>query len=466
MVPKIENLLSNLRGCFSRQEAFDWFLIIILGFIVRYDHFGVSSFVRWLFLSGGSYENIINFFRATSWDLNILLGCWARLALQHYPLIKINGRTVIIGDGIKVSKEAKKMPGVKTLHQESENSGKAEYIRGHYFNFIGLLVGYFSKSFCLPIQGRLHDGVGSFRPGEAFDKKPATIISRMAYLIVNTVNQMGGCLSYVVLDAYYSTRTVFLILKSATNDKGEQLVHVITRAKDNYVAYFDPKNGGKKFQDGDKFHLYDLFSCPGLFLDFDLIISGKMKTIKYCCGNYLWKPIGDLVSFVFIMDGDDRYILMCSDLVICPTQIITIYCYRSKIETMFLLLKHLIGGFSYRFWTKIFPKLNRGEDFEDYKPDANEKNKLEATTEAIERFVNLAGIALGVLQYLALTCATEIWSSHQGWLRTYSSKIPSEGIVQNVIRGEFFFSSQKVPVCRTLRMILQRSRSSPVQLAA
>lgn len=465
MIMKIEKLLSGFRNCFSRQIAFDWFVIVILGFIVSCDHFGVSSFVRWLFLTSGSYESILHFFRATSWDLNILLNKWGQIVLQNLPLVKIDGRNLLIGDGIKVSKEATKMPGVKTLHQESDNSGKAEYIEGHYFNFVGIAVGYIAKIFCLPIQGRIHDGVDSFRPGEAFNNKPATIISRMAYLILSIANQMGGCF-YVTLDAYYSTSTMFLILKSALNENGDQIVHIITRAKNNYVAYIDPENNEKKFQEKDKIHLYDMFNIQELFSDLELVIFGEKKTIKYCCLNLLWKPIQDLVSFVLIMDGKERYILMCSDLFLCPSQIITAYCYRSKIEIMFLFLKHLIGGFCYRFWTKAFPKLNRGEKIDDYVLNDNEKNKFESTTEAIERFVNLAGIALGILQCLALTYSSEIWKSYQGWLRTYSSEIPSEGIVQNVIRGEFFLAVGKVPVCRTLRTILQRSRSSPVELAA
>ena len=33
----------------------------------------------------------------------------------------------MIGDNIKIVKEAKKMPAVQKLHRDSENSGKSEY---------------------------------------------------------------------------------------------------------------------------------------------------------------------------------------------------------------------------------------------------------------------------------------------------------------------------------------------------
>jgi len=79
----------------------------------------------------------------------------------------------------------------------------------------------------------------------------------------------------------------------------------------------------------------------------------------------------------------------------------------------------------------------------------------------IERFVNLAGIAFGLLKYLAITHVSEIWVKYAGWLRTSSSGIPSEGVVQNVIQAEFFSSLGKVPNNRTLQIIEQKKARIP-----
>ncbi len=76
--------------------------------------------------------------------------------------------------------------------------------------------------------------------------------------------------------------------------------------------------------------------------------------------------------------------------------------------------------------------------------------------------MNLAGIALGLLQYLALTQGAHIWQSYHGWLRTYSSSVPSEAVVQNVMRTEFFSLADKVPYCRTLELLLEKSVRRPV----
>ena len=73
MIPSIASILDDLRPCFSRQAAFEWFVIIIFGLIIRCDHLGITSIVRWLFLSPDCYDLILHFFRATSWQLDSLL---------------------------------------------------------------------------------------------------------------------------------------------------------------------------------------------------------------------------------------------------------------------------------------------------------------------------------------------------------------------------------------------------------
>jgi hypothetical protein len=120
----IQPVLLRFRPCFSRSAAYFWFLIIVSGFIIRLDHLGTSSFVRWLFLNPDCYELMLRFFRASSWDLTNLLCLWVGMCLDLFPVVEFNGRRLFVGDTTKVSKEAKKMPGVKILRQESENSGK------------------------------------------------------------------------------------------------------------------------------------------------------------------------------------------------------------------------------------------------------------------------------------------------------------------------------------------------------
>jgi hypothetical protein len=120
-------------------------VITVIGFIVRIDHHGVSSVIRWLNLDPSKYTSLLLFFRASSWNLKEIQQKWLQIVLTHCPAITINGRYLIVGDGIKIAKEAKKMPGVKRLHQESDNSSKAPYIYGHHFGVLGILTGWVKK---------------------------------------------------------------------------------------------------------------------------------------------------------------------------------------------------------------------------------------------------------------------------------------------------------------------------------
>ena len=51
MFAHLEPILQDLRPCFSRQAAFEWFVIIIMGFLIRCDHSGLTNIIRWLFLT-------------------------------------------------------------------------------------------------------------------------------------------------------------------------------------------------------------------------------------------------------------------------------------------------------------------------------------------------------------------------------------------------------------------------------
>ena len=455
MLKLIDNIVKEFRPYFKNPAAFYWFSIIITGFIVRFDHYGVSSFIRCLFLDPKHYEPMIHFFRASSWRLEELIAGWT---LKLFPAMTFNGRHLIIGDGIKVCKEAKKMPAVKRLHQDSDNSGKGEYIYGHHVGYAGLLVGSPEKSFCLPLHGQIHEGISAIRPEKGIQDEPSTLVTRMAWLAANTALNTGQ-LCYVTLDAYFSTSPAFQIFKSVVNEQGEQVAHLITRAKDNYVAWYDRVFASKRYHQEDKIKLTEWFDYPEIFEKCELTIYGKVKEVEYLCLNLLWKPIDDLVRFVCVKDGDSCYVLMSSDLNLSPAEIITIYSYRCKIEVMFLYLKHLLGGFRYRFWTNAQPRLKRKQDIDLSKLPPDHLNKVKRTVEANERFVNLAGIAMGILQYIALTHSATIWQNYQGWLRTCSSTVPSEEVVQHVVRTEFYASiSWKVRFCLTLQIIQARMR--------
>ncbi len=143
-----------------------------------------------------------------------------------------------------------------------------------------------------------------------------TVVTRMANLVLQTAVQLGfPC--HVTLDAYFAVGPAFLIFGDAVNEKGEQLVHLITRAKSNYVGYVVPGDDSrKKFREDDKVRLREVFDSPGQFGETEVTTDGNVRTVRRLVRDLLWKPVGAVIRFVFVIDGDDRHILMCSDLTV------------------------------------------------------------------------------------------------------------------------------------------------------
>ncbi|HAR66490.1 MAG TPA: hypothetical protein DCR55_09805 [Lentisphaeria bacterium] len=55
-------------------------------------------------------------------------------------MLRCNERIVFVTGGIKVAKSGRKVPAVKTLHQQSESNTKPAYIMSHSCQAISVLV--------------------------------------------------------------------------------------------------------------------------------------------------------------------------------------------------------------------------------------------------------------------------------------------------------------------------------------
>ena len=132
----LDQVLTAFRKCFNREATFNWFVVLIVGLMIRTDTLGVTSVIRDLTINPDSYTTMMHFFRSKAWGLEDILNQWMNSVRDIFPVYKEDDMTVLVGDGVNQSKEARKLPGVKRLHQESENSSKAEYIFGHLFGGI------------------------------------------------------------------------------------------------------------------------------------------------------------------------------------------------------------------------------------------------------------------------------------------------------------------------------------------
>jgi hypothetical protein len=151
--------------------------------------------------------------------------------------VKLRDSFVLVGDGVKQSKEGKKIPGVKRFHQESENSSKAEYIWGHQFGAVGILVGEVGKRFCIPIALRLHDGVKAIFGWDDGEERQESHVVEMVKMACGVSMHFGSCI--LLLDSQYLSEPALQALDDCNND-GAQL-QIVTKAKSNCAAYESPE---------------------------------------------------------------------------------------------------------------------------------------------------------------------------------------------------------------------------------
>ncbi|RLA38864.1 MAG: hypothetical protein DRR42_28055 [Gammaproteobacteria bacterium] len=444
----IFQLLAPFRPLFSRKAPFIWFIVVIFGFLLRFDHYGISSFVRWLHLPVSSYPLLIHFFHATSWSLGEVMMAWITLCQQKFPLVSLNGRLLIVGDGIKVSKESQCQPGVKFLHSPSQNQSKPQRFNGHHFGCISFVAEKESKFRPVLQAAQIHEGVDELRElqsGKTQGQTRETAVSRMMSLITLVAINQGQPM-YAALDALFSTRVAFYSAFHRLQADGSPWVHLITRAKSNYVGYISALRGKK-----ERVKLWDIFEQLSLFTEHQHPLHPD-RTVKLYHRDLYWGEDSFFLRFVWGIDEGRQFILMSSDLLLSPVEILRFYGLRFQIEFGFKILKHIIGGFGYRFWSSLC-RPEKMTSKQALKVIDKEKEKAIAEKslqklDAIERFVNLAIIAQGVLCYLALTKDKWVWEVHHAssWLRSYSSALPSDETVQRTLQSHFMttFSLQVV----------------------
>jgi hypothetical protein len=154
------NAILLLHPAFSRLRSFMWFATIVAGLTVRPELLGVTSIVRALNLRPRLYTTLLKNFHSSALKLDRLSALWAQAVLRLFPSpLRVNGRLVLVGDGIKIPKRGRKMPAVKLLHQQSESNTKPEYIMGHSLQAVGLLVHAAQSVFSVPLAARIHEGL-------------------------------------------------------------------------------------------------------------------------------------------------------------------------------------------------------------------------------------------------------------------------------------------------------------------
>jgi hypothetical protein len=422
------NAIWQLRPAFSRLRAFLWFATAVAGFAVRTELLGVTSLVRALRLDARFYNKLVDHFHSPAVKLDRLTALWTQTVLRLFPQpLRVNGRCVVVGDGIKVPKCGRKMPAVKLLHQQSASNTKPEYIMGHSLQAVSLLVEAAASVFAVPLAVRIHEGlVWSNR-----DRR--TLLDKMLALLgIAAIAQ--PC--YFVADAYYAARKIVAGLLKDNN-------HLVTRVKSNAVAYTahqqrGPRQRGRPRVYGRKLKLSSLLDDPNGFEPARSPVYGERKVvIHYKVRDLLWRPAGRLVRFVAVIHPTrGACLLMCTDTSLAAIEIIRLYGLRFKIEHTFKQAVRLIGAFSYHFWmSDMKPLRRRGGNQHLHRTSPEYRDAVRRKLHAYHVFIQAAVVCQGLLQYLAVACPQRVWACFGSWLRTIRPGIPpSEMVVANALR--------------------------------
>ena len=257
----LNKTIYKFKDCFSREASFNWFMVIIIGLMIRTDHLGITSIVRELGINPRFYESMLHFFHASSWTIESISETWAKTVQEIGCLYLENHMPILIGDGVKQSKEARKMPCVKKHHQESDNSSKAEYIFGHLFGCIGVLIGSENKMFCVPLTATIQDGANILRKWKDSSYEEASHVVQMIRNACLAATTLGH--SILLLDRYFLTVPALRAYAAYEKTVSHKLLTIITKAKRAVVAYEKPiqKAGrGRPRKKGETIKLKDLFT--------------------------------------------------------------------------------------------------------------------------------------------------------------------------------------------------------------
>jgi len=284
---------------------------------------GVTSLVR-LFASQPSYRRFLHLFHSRALDLDALTACWARLCLRLLSPSPWRAAG-LPGRWHQGPERRPQDAAVKLLHQQSASNSKPEYIMGHSFQAVSLLVQGRGNVAAVPLVSRIHEG----------------LIWSTATCAPCSISGLAAVFSgwHRRSQVAAGRRCLLRVGKMITTllGQGHQLV---TRAKSNAVAYWPvqvpravartPRPTAKKVK------LKDLARDESQFISAPSPVYGEQNvTLRYRAIDLLWRPADDwCASSLFdIRCAHDLPAGHRSDFE--PLEIVLLYGYRFKIELGF-----------------------------------------------------------------------------------------------------------------------------------
>ena len=160
--------------------------------------------------------------------------------------------------------------------------------------------------------------------------------------------------------------------------------------------------------------------------------------------DLLWgKGLYQKLRFVLVREGESRFLLVSTDLSLSAKDIARLYLCRSGVERMFREMKQQIGAFSYHFWSKSMPRINRFLKKTDPLPlesvtSPKDRRRILKTVRATELYALISSIAMGILQILSVEFDSPETRAKLRYQRTPTGERISEANLMRYLRQRIF----------------------------
>lgn len=262
----------------------------------------MTRLIRCLGLKQEGYDRLLDFFHSPALDVERLTRLGSAFVVKALSgwRIQVQGRGVLVGDGLKVPQCGNKMPAVKHLHQQSDSNTKPPYRDGHCCQALSRLAGSEQTVLAIPLASRIHEGV------VFLNRDQPTWLDKMVARLFSL--DLGGLPYDLALDAYDASKKIVLPLLQAQP-------HLIGRVRSHSTAYgpappVATKKIGAPRNSGKKVRLSQLMTEKQKRVRAPSPVYGETKIeIQSRCLDLLWQPVGCLVrhphrGIIFWMSTD------------------------------------------------------------------------------------------------------------------------------------------------------------------
>jgi len=345
------SLLQVFAPCFT-IPSFAYFQSYVWALMVVEGRKCMTRLARCAFFHQRDLSSWERFLAVSRWSLTAITERLVTLVVAKLGAqLQVHGAYLVGTDTTLVAKTAKKMLGVQTWKDHSDNADRGSYLVGHHWNLVGLLSPLGMRWLCWPLVMRLVPGLKGARQWIVGDTAALMSFWDAALAAILEVPRcLGEASVRVVADAYYAKAPFLNGLRTHT-------IHVISRLRKDAVGWDDPKpqppgTRGRKPRYGRKWTLAGLLSAQPPTRE-RLTLYGKLTRVVFVVRDVWLRDVAQKVRVVVLEGAKEPIILVSTDLTLSALQIIAIYGARFSIELTIRDLKQHFGLGDYQCTTTL-----------------------------------------------------------------------------------------------------------------